>query len=64
MPRPAGVALPPALDVCVTCEVRFVNAGLGVRGEGVGYQVAEAGVDDEDGRVGTEEEVDVCAVGV
>jgi hypothetical protein len=37
------------LHVHMIREVRLVDACLGIGSEGVGYQVAERGVDDEDG---------------
>ena len=60
-PRP-GVVLAPPLDVGVAREVRPVDLGLGIGGERVGNQISHCGVEDQDGRIGTHQEVHVLAV--
>lgn len=60
----ANVTLPPSLDIGVACEVRFVDPRIGVCRDRVCYEIAEAGVHHDDGRVGAEEKVDVRAVGI
>jgi hypothetical protein len=57
------MGLLPSLDVDMVGKVGLVDARLGIGGEGVGDQVPERCVHNDDGGVGTQEEADVVAVG-
>lgn len=58
------MTLTSSLNVVVVWEARIVYSCVGVGGDGIGNKVAESGANDEYGAVGTEEEIDVLAVGV
>lgn len=62
MSRSTPVTLPPSLDVGVAREEGLVDARFGVGRQRVGDEVAQGGPHDEDGRVGSEQQVDVGAV--
>lgn len=52
-----------SLDIGIAGEVGFVNVGLGVCGEGVRDEIALCRVDNQDGRVGTHEQIEILAIG-
>lgn len=62
MTGPSDMRLPPSLHVRMAVKMWFVNLRVGVCGEGVGDQIAKACLYYKDGRVGSEEKIDVCAV--
>lgn len=58
----AKVALSSPLNISMACKVRLVNARLGIGGQRISDEKAGASMDDKDGRVGAEEEVDISAI--
>lgn len=58
------VILTPPLHVGMVSEVRSVNSSLGVRSQGVCYQITQARMEDKDGRIWSEKQVGVGAVGL
>jgi hypothetical protein len=58
------MVLASSLDIGVVGKVRSVNPGFRVRGERVCYQIAQARMEYEDGRVWPDKQVGVGAVGL
>ena len=56
------MALTSPLDVCVTGKVRLIHLGFGIGGKCIGYQVPQAGMNNENRRVGSKEQVDVGTI--
>lgn len=64
MSRPTPVTLSPSLDIGVAGKIGLVNARFGVGGQRVCDEVAQGGSHHEDGRVWSEQQVDVGTVGL